>query len=170
MHVSCMHLWMVIFTFACITYECVRLECILWKSACIHGWVCSCKYMNIYEYMNFYEYVNFIRGFTDPRMDLWMDLWIISASVSRPFPSLSHSLSPLCLLRFYLHLSLFSLAHSSISVSAMQLHMQRFVSKIVSLMKSERLFASQGGPIIISQVNNSLLFFTTYLLRCKRFK
>ncbi|CAA7405284.1 unnamed protein product [Spirodela intermedia] len=33
-------------------------------------------------------------------------------------------------------------------------HMQRFVSKIVSMMKSERLFASQGGPIILSQIEN----------------
>ncbi|KAJ0026159.1 hypothetical protein Pint_08133 [Pistacia integerrima] len=33
-------------------------------------------------------------------------------------------------------------------------HMQRFVAKIVSLMKSENLFASQGGPIILSQIEN----------------
>ncbi|XP_044480377.1 beta-galactosidase 16-like isoform X2 [Mangifera indica] len=33
-------------------------------------------------------------------------------------------------------------------------HMQRFVTKIVSLMKSENLFASQGGPIILSQIEN----------------
>ncbi|KAF2296701.1 hypothetical protein GH714_001335 [Hevea brasiliensis] len=33
-------------------------------------------------------------------------------------------------------------------------HMQRFVSKIVNMMKSEKLYASQGGPIIISQIEN----------------
>ncbi|KAG8633151.1 hypothetical protein MANES_18G079900v8 [Manihot esculenta] len=33
-------------------------------------------------------------------------------------------------------------------------HMQRFVSKIVNMMKSENLYASQGGPIIISQIEN----------------
>lgn len=30
--------------------------------------------------------------------------------------------------------------------------MQRFTQKIVQMMKNEKLFESQGGPIIISQV------------------
>lgn len=30
--------------------------------------------------------------------------------------------------------------------------MQQFVQKIVGMMKSENLFESQGGPIILSQV------------------
>ncbi|XP_042380353.1 beta-galactosidase 7-like [Zingiber officinale] len=33
-------------------------------------------------------------------------------------------------------------------------HMRKYVTKIVDLMKSEKLFASQGGPIIISQIEN----------------
>ncbi|CAK7346941.1 unnamed protein product [Dovyalis caffra] len=33
-------------------------------------------------------------------------------------------------------------------------HMKRFVSRIVDMMKSENLYASQGGPIILSQVEN----------------
>lgn len=33
-------------------------------------------------------------------------------------------------------------------------NMQRFTTKIVNMMKSERLFASQGGPIILSQIEN----------------
>ncbi|KDP32835.1 hypothetical protein JCGZ_12127 [Jatropha curcas] len=33
-------------------------------------------------------------------------------------------------------------------------HMQRFVTKIVNIMKYHRLYASQGGPIIISQIEN----------------
>ncbi|KAK6923722.1 Glycoside hydrolase 35, catalytic domain, partial [Dillenia turbinata] len=33
-------------------------------------------------------------------------------------------------------------------------YMQNFTTKIVNLMKSERLFASQGGPIILSQIEN----------------
>ncbi|KAI4369287.1 hypothetical protein MLD38_017746 [Melastoma candidum] len=33
-------------------------------------------------------------------------------------------------------------------------HMQKFTSVIVSLMKQEKLFASQGGPIILSQIEN----------------
>ncbi|KAJ0231265.1 Beta-galactosidase 6 [Hirschfeldia incana] len=33
-------------------------------------------------------------------------------------------------------------------------HMRKFTSKIVNLMKSEGLYASQGGPIILSQIEN----------------
>ncbi|XP_047325140.1 beta-galactosidase 16-like [Impatiens glandulifera] len=33
-------------------------------------------------------------------------------------------------------------------------YMQKFTTKIVNMMKSERLFASQGGPIILSQIEN----------------
>ncbi|CAL1379841.1 unnamed protein product [Linum trigynum] len=33
-------------------------------------------------------------------------------------------------------------------------HMRNFVTKIVEMMKSESLFASQGGPIILSQIEN----------------
>ncbi|XP_035541969.1 beta-galactosidase 16-like [Juglans regia] len=35
-----------------------------------------------------------------------------------------------------------------------EFHMQRFAKKIVDMMKSERLYASQGGPIILSQIEN----------------
>lgn len=34
----------------------------------------------------------------------------------------------------------------------LQMAMQGFTEKIVNLMKSENLFESQGGPIILSQV------------------
>lgn len=34
----------------------------------------------------------------------------------------------------------------------LQEEMQRFLGKIVNLMKEEKLFASQGGPIILAQV------------------
>ncbi|RLN24735.1 beta-galactosidase 7-like isoform X2 [Panicum miliaceum] len=37
---------------------------------------------------------------------------------------------------------------------AFKRHMQKFVTKIVNLMKDERLFYPQGGPIIISQIEN----------------
>lgn len=33
-----------------------------------------------------------------------------------------------------------------------QAEMQRFTAKIVDMMKQEKLYASQGGPIILSQV------------------
>ncbi|XP_051139234.1 beta-galactosidase 16-like [Andrographis paniculata] len=33
-------------------------------------------------------------------------------------------------------------------------YMQNFTTKIVDLMKSEKLFASQGGPIVLSQIEN----------------
>lgn len=36
---------------------------------------------------------------------------------------------------------------------ALQAAMQKFVEKIVSMMKSEGLFEWQGGPIIMAQVN-----------------
>lgn len=34
----------------------------------------------------------------------------------------------------------------------MKAQMQRFTKKIVDMMKAERLYESQGGPIILSQV------------------
>lgn len=34
----------------------------------------------------------------------------------------------------------------------MKAEMQKFTKKIVDMMKAERLFESQGGPIILSQV------------------
>lgn len=37
--------------------------------------------------------------------------------------------------------------------------MQRFTTKIVNMMKAERLYESQGGPIILSQVSSK--FFCT---------
>lgn len=36
----------------------------------------------------------------------------------------------------------------------LQTEMQRFTAKIVDIMKQEKLFASQGGPIILSQIEN----------------
>ncbi|KAJ8447880.1 hypothetical protein Cgig2_012015 [Carnegiea gigantea] len=36
----------------------------------------------------------------------------------------------------------------------MQAHMQNFTTMIVNMMKTEKLYASQGGPIIISQIEN----------------
>jgi hypothetical protein len=35
--------------------------------------------------------------------------------------------------------------------------MERFVRKVVELMKDEKLFASQGGPIILAQVSIVML-------------
>jgi hypothetical protein len=43
------------------------------------------------------------------------------------------------------------------SFGTLQAEMQRFVEKIVSMMKSERLFEWQGGPIIMSQVGKTTL-------------
>jgi hypothetical protein len=37
--------------------------------------------------------------------------------------------------------------------------MERYAKKIVDMMKSEKLYASQGGPIILSQVK---------FIKCKR--
>lgn len=41
--------------------------------------------------------------------------------------------------------------------------MQGFVGKIVSMMKSQGLFEPQGGPIILSQVQNTVLVVTRFL-------
>lgn len=38
--------------------------------------------------------------------------------------------------------------------------MEKFTEKIVSMMKSERLYESQGGPIILSQVGLSAYLFS----------
>ena len=47
--------------------------------------------------------------------------------------------------------------------------MQGFTEKIVQMMKEHRFFASQGGPIILSQVlykfTNLFFFFVTLLKR-----
>lgn len=42
--------------------------------------------------------------------------------------------------------------HFLISLCFVQSHMQNFTTLIVNLMKREKLFASQGGPIILAQV------------------
>jgi len=39
----------------------------------------------------------------------------------------------------------------------MKHQMQKFTTKIVDLMKAERLYESQGGPIIMSQVGKNML-------------
>lgn len=39
-----------------------------------------------------------------------------------------------------------------LNVFNLQYHMKRYAEMIVKLMKSENLYASQGGPIILSQV------------------
>lgn len=35
----------------------------------------------------------------------------------------------------------------------MQHHMKKYAEKIINLMKEHKLFADQGGPIIMAQVN-----------------
>jgi len=44
--------------------------------------------------------------------------------------------------------------------------MQKFTAKIVSLMKAEGLFQSQGGPIIMSQVNAILFMYIIFIFFC----
>jgi hypothetical protein len=41
--------------------------------------------------------------------------------------------------------------------------MEGFTKKIVEMMKNEKLFQSQGGPIILSQVSRELLSSLTFL-------
>lgn len=42
----------------------------------------------------------------------------------------------------------------SFYITSMKAAMQKFTEKIVGMMKSEKLFENQGGPIILSQVGN----------------
>jgi hypothetical protein len=50
----------------------------------------------------------------------------------------------------------------------LQTAMQGFTEKIVGMMKSENLFASQGGPIILSQVSyNCISVYTLSIVWCK---
>ncbi|AES72931.1 beta-galactosidase [Medicago truncatula] len=41
-------------------------------------------------------------------------------------------------------------------------HMEKFTTYIVNLMKKEKLFASQGGPIILSQIENEYGYYENY--------
>nr|KYP61873.1 Beta-galactosidase 3 [Cajanus cajan] len=41
-------------------------------------------------------------------------------------------------------------------------HMQKFTTYIVNLMKQEKLFASQGGPIILAQIENEYGYYENY--------
>ncbi|WJX34747.1 Beta-galactosidase 10 [Trifolium repens] len=41
-------------------------------------------------------------------------------------------------------------------------HMEKFTTYIVNLMKQEKLFASQGGPIILSQIENEYGYYENY--------
>lgn len=41
-------------------------------------------------------------------------------------------------------------------------HMQKFMTLIVDMMKKEKLFASQGGPIILAQVENEYGFYESF--------
>lgn len=52
----------------------------------------------------------------------------------------------------------------SLTINNLQAEMQRFTAKIVNMMQQENLYASQGGPIIISQVSFfNFRFFISHL-------
>jgi hypothetical protein len=55
-----------------------------------------------------------------------------------------------------------SFSHITLFIYVTCRHMQTFVTKIVNMMKGERLFYPQGGPIIMSQV--SYILGTLYKL------
>uniref|UniRef100_A0A0A0LGB3 beta-galactosidase n=1 Tax=Cucumis sativus TaxID=3659 RepID=A0A0A0LGB3_CUCSA len=48
--------------------------------------------------------------------------------------------------------------------------MERFTRKIVNMMKAERLYESQGGPIILSQINTCNGFYCDYFSPNKAYK
>lgn len=47
-----------------------------------------------------------------------------------------------------------------------QAEMKRFTAKIVDMMKQENLYASQGGPIILSQVQIFTTLMFSFLVFC----
>lgn len=62
-----------------------------------------------------------------------------------------------CSFTIFVHVNLIS------KFSILKWHMQRFTKKIVDMMKSEGLFESQGGPIILSQVSKTVHFLFVLL-------
>ncbi|XP_061353860.1 beta-galactosidase 1-like isoform X2 [Gastrolobium bilobum] len=52
----------------------------------------------------------------------------------------------------------------------MKFQMQKFTTKIVDMMKAERLYESQGGPIILSQINTCNGFYCDYFSPNKAYK
>lgn len=50
-------------------------------------------------------------------------------------------------------LTIFYVIVPSYDYAGVQYYMQKFTTYIVNLMKKEKLFASQGGPIILSQAS-----------------
>lgn len=52
--------------------------------------------------------------------------------------------------------AIFSTSLVWLKICGFQAEMQRFTAKIVEMMKNEKLYASQGGPIILSQVGLSI--------------
>ena len=42
----------------------------------------------------------------------------------------------------------------------MKAQMQKFTKKIVDMMKAERLFENQGGPIILAQVGKMINYYS----------
>lgn len=54
--------------------------------------------------------------------------------------------------------------HSNFGMMLMKAAMQKFTTKIVNMMKAERLYESQGGPIILSQVLKSPTPFHSFSL------
>lgn len=67
---------------------------------------------------------------------------------------------------FFLYFILFDFSRFNVDLKfkrfiflffGLKMAMQGFTQKIVQMMKNERLFASQGGPIILSQVNRLLI-------------
>ena len=48
--------------------------------------------------------------------------------------------------------------------------MKRFTAKIVDLMKGEKLYASQGGPIILSQVNFASILLGSFFFFLRKFQ
>ncbi|THG00696.1 hypothetical protein TEA_025444 [Camellia sinensis var. sinensis] len=87
--------------------------------------------------------------------------WNLALRVSLVSWHVGQSLSPLWGFPIWLHF--IPGIQFRTSNDLFQNEMKRFVTKIVDLMKGENLFASQGGPIILAQINTCNGFY------CDRF-
>ena len=84
-------------------------------------------------------------SFSDQTMTL-LRYW---PSPQNDLPTVMYKTAVLPLTQLYLH--------------QWQLHMQNFTTKIVNMMRAEGLYASQGAPIILSQVETVISLILKFI-------
>lgn len=81
---------------------------------------------------------------------------IVFRSDNEPFKvpkyTINYILQIMLLLPIYIILNYKHLIFGFLGTILLQFHMKKFTQKIVHMLKKQNLYASQGGPIILSQV------------------